>query len=54
MAYQYDLCWGNKLERINKMAQDLEREEHWFNPAMPSDEEVNRLKKTVYPTSKRQ
>lgn len=44
LAYQWDFCWGTKLERINKMADDLALEQHWFNPAMPSDEEVNKLK----------
>lgn len=49
MAYQYDLCWGNKLERVNKMAEELAKEPHWFNPSMPSDEDVQRLKNPPRP-----
>jgi hypothetical protein len=51
MAYNYDLCWGNKLERINRMAKEIEQEDHWFNPAMMSDEEVNKLKKPASPVA---
>lgn len=45
VAYQWDFCYGTKLERINKMTEELAKEEHWFNPSLPSDEDVNKLKR---------
>lgn len=45
-AYQWDLCYGSKLERIKRMADEIENEPHWFTPSMPSEEEIERAKRS--------
>ena len=40
LAYQYDLCWGTKLERVKKMADEILLEDHWFNPPMLPREDI--------------
>ena len=49
MAYQYDLCWGNKIERISKMADELATEDRWFNPSMPSQADIDRQLNPIKP-----
>ncbi|KAL9654825.1 hypothetical protein ABK040_008618 [Willaertia magna] len=39
-GYQWDFAYGNKLDRINKIQQDIEKEDHWYVPIdEPSKEE---------------
>jgi hypothetical protein len=48
VAYQWDMAYGTKMERINGIMNDIltkEKNQHWFTPLLPSDGEVQSLKK---------
>jgi hypothetical protein len=47
LAYQYDMAYGSKMERINGIMNDIltkETDKHWFTPLSPSDSDVKYLK----------
>jgi hypothetical protein len=48
VGYFWDMAYGTKMERINKMMNDIltkEKEEHWFAPLTPTDNDVTKIKK---------
>jgi len=36
-AYQWDFAYGDKLERINNIYSDLQKEDHWYIPIDPEE-----------------
>ncbi len=48
IGYFWDMAYGTKMERINRMMNDIltkEKDEHWFAPLTPSDSDVTKIKK---------
>jgi len=45
LAYTWDLAYGNKMERINRMAEEMvANEPHWFTPVYPTESQMKHLK----------
>jgi len=46
VAYMGDMAYGTKMERINRMMDDiLANEKHWFTPLLVDENEGNAMKK---------